>query len=119
MPDRPLHCIVIAALQPNTAQHVRDRHSSVRGFYCDENAGCAFAFLYGKKHDMALQRSFAQTTTGTLEQRQADEAHRLRKKAQDTPAGIERDRLIRRAREAETASHMNYYMRSPGLKAPT
>jgi hypothetical protein len=47
------------------------------------------------------------------------EAERLRKEARGTPAGVERDRLIRRARLAETASHMREWLTSPGLKAPT
>jgi hypothetical protein len=47
------------------------------------------------------------------------EAERLRKEARGTPAGVERDRLIRRARLAETASRMSQWICSPGLKAPT
>lgn len=66
---------------------------------------------------MALQRLFPQTT-GTLGQRLIDEAKRLRKQAQDTPAGVERERLIRRARQADTAAHINHWMLSPGLKPP-
>jgi hypothetical protein len=48
-----------------------------------------------------------------------EEAERLRKEARGTPAGVERDRLIRKARLAETASHMREWLSSPGLKAPT
>ncbi len=54
----------------------------------------------------------------SLEQRLADDAKRLRKEAQGTPPGIERDRLIRRARQAETASHMSEWLSSPGLQTP-
>jgi hypothetical protein len=43
----------------------------------------------------------------SLEQRLEDEAMRLRNEARGAPPGIERDRLIRRARQAETASHMS------------
>ena len=48
-----------------------------------------------------------------------EEAARLRKEARGTPPGVERDRLIRRARLAETAAHMREWLSSPGLKAPT
>ena len=53
-----------------------------------------------------------------LEARLADEAKRLRKEAQGTPPGIERDRLIRRARQAETGAQMSEWLRSPGLQPP-
>jgi hypothetical protein len=53
-----------------------------------------------------------------LDKRLSDEAQRLRKEARGTPPGVERDRLIRRARQAETASHMSEWLSSPGLKAP-
>ena len=46
------------------------------------------------------------------------EAERLRKEARGTPPGVERDRLIRLARIAETAAHMNQWLSSPGLRAP-
>ena len=51
------------------------------------------------------RRHFKQTTT--LEQRLLDEAGRLRKQAQGTPHGVERERLLRRARQAEAASQVN------------
>jgi hypothetical protein len=54
----------------------------------------------------------------SLEHRLEDEALRLRKEAQDIDFGIERDRLLRRARQAETASHMSEWLRSPGLQPP-
>ena len=54
-----------------------------------------------------------------LEKRLSEEVQRLRKQAQGTPPGIERERLLRRARQAETASQIFQWLRSPGLKAPT
>jgi hypothetical protein len=63
------------------------------------------------------RRRFKQTTT--LEERLADEANRLRLQAENTRFGAEHERLIRRVRQAETASHMNEWLRSPGLQAPT
>jgi hypothetical protein len=65
---------------------------------------------------MISRRRFKQTET--LEQRLTDEAAKLRKEAQGTPPGFERERLIRRARQAETASHINQWLSSPGLQAP-
>ena len=54
-----------------------------------------------------------------LEQRLTEEATRLRKEAQGTPPGVERDRLIHLARRAETACHhMNGWLNSPGLRSP-
>jgi hypothetical protein len=53
----------------------------------------------------------------SLYQRLNDEAQRLRKEAHDTQQGIERERLIRKARQAEAASHMDAWL-SSGLRAP-
>jgi hypothetical protein len=53
-----------------------------------------------------------------LDDRLSAEAQRLRKEAQGTLPGIERERLIRRARQAETAAHMMQWVSSPGLQAP-
>jgi hypothetical protein len=54
-----------------------------------------------------------------LEKRLAEEAQRLRDQAKGTPPGIERERLVRRARQAETGSHMHEWLTSPGLRAPS
>ena len=53
-----------------------------------------------------------------LDQRLTEQAERLRKEARETPPGITRDRLIRLARQAETAAHMSEWLSSPGLQAP-
>ena len=63
------------------------------------------------------RRSFKQTTP--LDQRLEEQAKRLRKEAQGTPHGVEREKLIRRAREAETAAHIQEWLSSPGLQSPT
>ena len=62
------------------------------------------------------RRSFKQTAP--LDQRLTEEAERLRKEARGTPPGVARDKLIRRARQAETASQMQEWLASPGLQAP-
>lgn len=54
--------------------------------------------------------------TETLERRLTEEAAKLRKEAQGTPPGVERERLMRRARQAETASQMNEWLSSHGLE---
>lgn len=58
------------------------------------------------------------TQSPSLYQRLNDEARRLRKEATGTQNAIERERLIRKARQTETASHINEWASSPGLQAP-
>jgi hypothetical protein len=62
------------------------------------------------------RRRFKQSAP--LELRLADQAERLRKEARGTPQGIEREKLLRRARQAETAAHMQEWLTSPGLQPP-
>jgi hypothetical protein len=45
--------------------------------------------------------------TAPLDERLAEEAKRLRKEAELTPSGIERERLDLKARQAETALHIH------------
>ena len=54
-----------------------------------------------------------------LAQRLVEEARRLRLEVSSTPPGIERQRLIQRARQAETAFQINAWLTSPGLRAPS
>ncbi|RXH00216.1 hypothetical protein [Bradyrhizobium zhanjiangense] len=56
-----------------------------------------------------MRRRFKQT--GTLEQRLLEQAERLRQRAQATPPGVEREGLLRRARQAESASRVNDWLR--------
>jgi len=62
------------------------------------------------------RRRFKQTQS--LEERLAEEAKRLRAEAKLRPPSAARDELIRRARQAETGSHMSEWLRSPGLRPP-
>ena len=58
--------------------------------------------------------------TLSFEERLAKEAILFKEEAERLPAGSKaRDLMLRRARQAETASHMSEWLRSPGLKAPT
>jgi hypothetical protein len=65
---------------------------------------------------MQHRRSFKQTQS--LEARLAEEAKRLREEAKLLPPGALREELIRKARRAETASHINEWLTSSGLRPP-
>ena len=63
-----------------------------------------------------LRRRFKQTQS--LEEPLVEEAKRLREEAKLLPPGALREEMIRKARQAETASHMNEWVTSPGLRPP-
>ncbi|WP_346735900.1 hypothetical protein [Bradyrhizobium japonicum] len=48
----------------------------------------------------------------------ADQAAELKERAHQLPAGAEREALLKRARIAETGSHLSAWVRSPGLQRP-
>jgi hypothetical protein len=50
--------------------------------------------------------------------RLSQEAERLRAEAEKLPHGQERDMLLRKIRQAETAAHVHEWVSSPGLRAP-
>jgi hypothetical protein len=57
--------------------------------------------------------------TKTFEERLAEEARQFKEAAQKEPRGsLARELLLRRARQAETASRMNAWLSSPGLASP-
>ena len=89
-------------------------------FIGDENAGCAPAFLKkGNERAMTIKRRRFKHTQ-TFEERLAEEAERFRKAAEELPQGsTARELLLRRSRQAEAASHMSDWLRSPGLKPST
>jgi predicted trehalose synthase len=62
------------------------------------------------------RRRFEQSAP--LDQRLIEEAQRLRKEAKGTHPGIEREQLIRRARQAETAAYIQQWLSSPGPQPP-
>jgi hypothetical protein len=62
------------------------------------------------------RRRFKQTVS--LEERLAEEVRRLREEAELLPHGPVRDAALRKARQAETGSHMTEWLTSPGLQAP-
>lgn len=54
----------------------------------------------------------------SLEERLADEAKRLRAKAESLRPGPDRDEMIRKAQEAEAGFHITEWLRSPGVRPP-
>ncbi len=63
-----------------------------------------------------LRRRFKQTLS--LEERLSEEAKRLREETSSLPPGPQQQALLRRARQAETGSHMSEWLRSPELQPP-
>jgi hypothetical protein len=56
--------------------------------------------------------------TATFDERLQRAARDAREAARDLPAGPQRDALLKRAGQAETASRINEWLASPGLRAP-
>jgi len=54
----------------------------------------------------------------TFPDRLSKEAERLRQEAETKPPGPEQDSLLRKARQAETAAHIDEWISSPGPKPP-
>ena len=65
---------------------------------------------------MQQRRRFRQSES--LEERLAEEAKRPRAEAKLLPPGGVRDEMMRKARLAETGSHMTEWLTSPGLCRP-
>jgi hypothetical protein len=65
---------------------------------------------------MQKRRRFTQILN--LEERLAEQAKRLREEAELLPPGAVREAALRRARQAETGSHLSEWLRSPGLRSP-
>jgi hypothetical protein len=54
----------------------------------------------------------------TIEQKWHHESEAAKNEAQELPQGKERDALVRKARQLETASHINQWLSSAGLEPP-
>ena len=65
---------------------------------------------------MNERRRFKQRTS--LEERLDAAAKRLKDEAWKLPAGMQREDLLRKAREMKVASHLDEWLTSPGLKPP-
>ncbi len=80
----------------------------------DENATARSRHFQAMEQRMQERRDLLQTEP--LLKPVVGDAERLRKEAQGTPPGIERERLLRKARQAETASRMQEWLISRGLQ---
>jgi hypothetical protein len=54
----------------------------------------------------------------TFPERLSEFAQRLREEAQTMRPGKDRDGLLQKARQADTAAHIDEWVSSPGLQAP-
>ena len=54
----------------------------------------------------------------TLEEKWRQQSEAAKNEAEKLPHGRERDALVRRARQLETASQINQWLSSPELKPP-
>ncbi len=58
-------------------------------------------------------------TADSLKDRLASFAKDAREKASRLPPGPEREQMLRKARQADTAAHLDDWANSSGLRAPT
>ena len=65
---------------------------------------------------MRQRRCFQQFLS--LNERLDQEAERLRTEAKQLPHGVEREKLLRKARQTETAAYIDEWLASPGLRGP-
>ena len=65
---------------------------------------------------MQRRRRFKQTVS--LQDRLASFSKEARSRANTLPPGPERDGLLKKARQADTASHLDDWVNSPGLQPP-
>ncbi len=67
---------------------------------------------------MMIKRRNRFKQTETLEERLAHQARELRDRAKAMPSGVEKEALLKRARQAETGAHLSEWLQSPGLQPP-
>jgi hypothetical protein len=65
---------------------------------------------------MQKRRRFKQSSS--LKERLFSFAKQMREKASQLAPGPEQDDLVRRAHQADTASHLDDWVNSPGLQPP-
>jgi hypothetical protein len=70
----------------------------------------------GKERAMFKRRRFKQTES--LQERLASFANNVREKASLLPPGADKDELLRKARQADTAAHLNEWANSCALQPP-
>jgi hypothetical protein len=57
-------------------------------------------------------------STISIEQKWHQQSEEAKSAAEKLPQGKERERLLRKASQLETASHINEWLSSPGLQPP-
>jgi hypothetical protein len=65
---------------------------------------------------MEQRRRFKQTVS--LKDRLSAFVRAMQERAEITPPGPERDEILKKVRQAETASHLDNWATSPGLQPP-
>jgi hypothetical protein len=84
-------------------------------FIGDENASRAPALLTEGNRRMAPHLFFSKKNPhDTL----LDRAHEVSERARKMPPGVERERLIKQARESEIQANIQSWLNSPGLQSP-
>jgi hypothetical protein len=78
--------------------------------------GSAPAFLTQEKSAAMVRRRFKQLSS--LNDRLEQEAARVLAEAEKLPLGPQRDELLQKARQLNTANQMDDWLSSPGRKAP-
>jgi hypothetical protein len=82
----------------------------------NENAGCVPALQRQGRGAMEKRRRFKQIES--LQERLSAFARNARDQADRLRPGPERDELLKKARQADTASHIDSWANSPGLQPP-
>lgn len=103
----------------------RDRHiKGCEPLTCaDDDAAIVAAKRLVNVHDVELWQAARKVIVlahkvDPLDAPLVQEARRLREEAIDAPAGPGRKAHLRKARQAETAAHVNDWLSSPGLRSP-
>jgi uncharacterized coiled-coil DUF342 family protein len=65
---------------------------------------------------MEMRSRFKQVVS--LKDRLIQQAQNFRRQAEEMPAGVQRDELMRKARQAEMTAHLDDWISSPGLRPP-
>jgi hypothetical protein len=65
---------------------------------------------------MEIRRRVKQISS--LSDRLIQQAENLRQQADGMPAGVRRDELLKKARQAETSANADEWLSSPGLQPP-
>jgi len=73
--------------------------------------------FYGRQFTRCWERPMRKKLS--IEQKWRELGEAFKQEAAQLPYGKQRDELLRKARQLETASHINEWISSPGLTPPT